>query len=237
MLLERATGLAAKIDRYQKLKAAAHESEKFRTRAAQFGKAADKVRRTSAALRRYEEAGVDVPFLPKDAEGLAAKAQVLRDALSASPAALTDPPFDLKYEFVDRLHGLADGADKSMAEAWRRYVGRHGALGQEDVLDTLSVLPQFRTGITRIRRCRAEVAALGNAPLSDPKAAVARLVDLMAEHRTAWAELTADDIPREVLAFIRACAGDGAPVSALTDEVRSWLGSRNLIGAFRIKIR
>jgi hypothetical protein len=56
-------------------------------------------------------------------------------------------------------------------------------------------------------------------------------------HDAAWSELSAEDIPADVINFIRAAGSEGAALTAYSDEVQTWLASRNLMGAFRIKIR
>ena len=66
---------------------------------------------------------------------------------------------------------------------------------------------------------------------------MARLAALVTEYRSAWAELSADGIPATVVAFLRVCAAEGASIEELTGEVRTWLEGRNLLNAFRIKIR
>ena len=94
----------------------------------------------------------------------------------------------------------------------------------------------MRVGVTRIRQCRQKVTALAATVPADPASAIEQLRVLSAEHGSAWAELTADAVPPSVLQFLRACAADGAPVTALTDEVRHWLEARELLGSFRIRI-
>ena len=63
MLLERAAALTGKIDRYQKLKTAATEAETFNTRARQLGDAATTLKQASAALERFNAAGISVDFV------------------------------------------------------------------------------------------------------------------------------------------------------------------------------
>jgi hypothetical protein len=237
MLLERAQGLADRITRYRNLKGMADEAEQFETRANQFSNVSERLTATHDALRRFREAGIEVAFVPADAAGLAAKAKTLRVAVQENPAVLGDPPFDLKYQFTDRLVALSSAADRAITEAWKRYVDERSDLHSEDVLNALAALPQFKAGVAKIRQCRANIAVLGASLPADPSTAVARLSVLVDEHRTAWAELRADGIPDAVVAFLRACAAEGAPLSGLTDEVRTWLESRNLLSAFRIKIR
>ena len=66
---------------------------------------------------------------------------------------------------------------------------------------------------------------------------VAQLDALVADHNAAWVELSAEDIPSSIVSFIRAAAAEGAPLATYTDQVQAWLESRNLLNAFRIRLR
>lgn len=237
MLLDRATDLAAKITEYHKLKGAADEAEQFETRAIQFGTISERIARTRLALEKLADAGVGINFVPSDRLGYAAKAKTLRAAIHDNPAAINDPPFDLKNEFTDRLTAIASAAEKAMTEAWKAYVAKRADLGSNDVLIALAELPQFRASVTKIRQCRSNIATLANSLPSDPQATVGRLDALVADHSAAWVELSAEDIPSSVISFIRAAASEGALLTAYTDEVRTYLERHNLLTAFRIRLR
>ena len=237
MLLERATELANKIGEYQKLKGAADNAEQFRTRAKQLGNLSQRISVTRATLEALAIAGVGVSFSPTEGTGYAAKAEKLRVDIQDNPAAINDPPFNLKYEFMDRISCIAAAADKAMTEAWKTYVAKRADLGAKEVLSALAAVPQFHLAVTKIQQCQKDITDLGNSLPIDPKAAVARMDALVSEHETTWATLSADDIPPKVIAFIRAAAEDGAPLTTYTEEVRAWLKSRNLLSAFRIRRR
>lgn len=237
MLLERAAALAAKINTYQNLKSASEEDDKFATRAKQFSDASLLMTRLRETLSALGEAGVPVDFKSNDGLGYAEKARVLRAAIEADPAKLNDPPFDIKYEFIDRLNGIASSGQKAASAAWKTYVDTRASFGADDVLSALAQVPQFRTSVVSIRKIRGDVAALGADLPSNPKGAIAKLDALISEHELAWTSLAASDIPPSVVAFIRAAANSDAMLSEYTPEVKSWLESRNLLGAFRIKLR
>ena len=237
MLLERATGLAAKIAKYQELAKAADQAEQFQTRANQFGGVAERITRARQALGEFVEAGVPVKFVPTEGAGYAAKAKALREAIKSNPATINDPPFDLKYEFIDRLNAIVAKANQAITDAWKAYVTRRGDFGSDDVLSALAAVPQFRKNVAKIRECRSDIATIGNSMPSDLQVTVRRLDALVAAHSAAWAELSAEDIPKNVISFVRAAANEGAPLATYTDEVRTWLESRNLLAAFRIRLR
>ena len=237
MLLDRAATLATKINTYQKLKNTAEEADQFATRASQFGGVSLLIARLRETLVALDDAGVPVDFQPSDGVGYADKARVLREAIKADPAKLNDPPFDIKHAFTDRLNGIVTAGHKAAGAAWKAYVDRRAAFGAEHVLSALAQVPQFRVSVTKIRQIRSDVAALGAGLPSDPKEAIPRLDALVSQHEAAWASLDASDIPSSVIAFIRAAANNDALLSSFTPEVQAYLTSRNLLGAFRIKLR
>ena len=237
MLLDRAATLATKINTYQKLKNSAAEAEQFGTRAKQFESASQLMAGLRETLSALADAGVEVDFEPSDGLGYADKARTLRDAIKEDPAKVNDPPFDIKHAFMDRLIGIASAGHKAASAAWKAYVDKRASFGADDVLSALGQVPQFRASVSKIRQIRGEVATLGSSLPTDPKAAIARLDSLLSQHEAAWNTLAASDIPLSVVAFIRAAANSEALLSAYTSEVQTWLESRNLLGAFRIKLR
>jgi hypothetical protein len=237
MLLERATGLAAKIAKYQELTNSADQAEQFQTRANQFGGVAERITRARRALGQFVEAGVPIDFVPTEGAGYAAKAKELRAAINSNPAAINDPPFDLKYEFIDRLNAIVVKANQAMMDGWKAYVAKRADFGSDDVLSALAAVPQFRKSVGKIRECRSDIAALGNSMPSDPQVTVERLDALVGAHNAAWAELSTEDIPKSVISFVRASANEGAPLATYTGEVCTWLESRNLLTAFCIRLR
>lgn len=237
MLLERASTLATKISTYQKLKSTAAEADLFGTRAKQFEAASLLMAGLRETLSRLADAGVSVDFEPNDGLGYAKKARALREAIKEDPTTVNDPPFDIKHAFTDRLNGIASAGDKAASAAWKAYVDKRAAFGSDDVLSALGQVQQFRVSVARIRQIRGEVAAFGASLPADPKAAIASLDALVSQHETAWTTLAASDIPASVVAFIRAAASSDALLNAYTPEVQTWLESRNLLNAFRIKLR
>ena len=236
MLLERATELAKKILEYQELEETAFDADRFQTRAIQFRTLSKRIAGVRTALEALADAGIIVNYTPTDGIGYAAKAKTLRNALQDNPAVINDPPFDLKHEFRDRITAIAAAADMAMTEAWKAHVAKQADLGANDVLNALAEVPQFRPVVTQVLRYRKDIAALGSSLPTDPKTIVAQIDALVSEHETAWGTLSADNIPRTVISFIRSAANEGVPLIAYTEEVRTWLESRNLLNAFRIRL-
>jgi hypothetical protein len=183
------------------------------------------------------EAGIPIDFKPSDGLSYAEKARVLREAIKADLAKLSDPPFDIKHAFTERLNSIAGTGQKAATAAWKAYVEKRAAFGADDVLSALAQVPQFKASVVKIRQIRSDIAAFGAILPADPKEAIVKLDALVSQHEAAWTSLDASDIPPSVVAFIRAAANSDALLSAFTPDVKMWLDSRNLLGAFRIKLR
>lgn len=236
MLLDRASALAEKINNYQTFKNTADETEAVAVRARQFESISSTIRDLCDTMTALKNAGVLVDFEPVGSSTLAEKARVLREGVSTNPGMLNDPPFNLKYDFNDRLNVIAVAGKKAAFAAWKAYVDERAAFGANDVLSALSQVGQFKASVTRIRQIRSEVAAIGADLPNDPRTATADLKNLLILHEEAWEKLEASDIPTTVVSFIRAAAGGEAMLIDFTPEVQSWLRGRNLLGVFRVKL-
>jgi len=107
-------------------------------------------------LGKLADAGVTIGLVPSDGVGYAAKAKALRAAIQDNPAAINDPPFDLKNEFTDRPRRdrgrRREGNDRGLTA----YVAKRADFGSNDVLSALAEVPQFRPSVTKISQCRQQ---------------------------------------------------------------------------------
>ncbi len=236
MLLDQAKGLATRIDVYSRLKSSAGAAKEFETRATLFGAAAASLSVAKASIEAIEAAGMVPDFVAADAGGLASKAMTLRDLLGNDPATLNDPPFNLKFDFVDRINGVCSAAGKAVLAAWQARVAANSEMASAEILAALGGVPQYRPVVARIGILKDRVAMLAKSVPVDIPSGLAELESIMNAYAAAWGEMTGDGIPLAVIAFLRAAAGQGASLDELTDDVRSWLIARNLLSLFRIKI-
>ena len=149
---------------------------------------------------------------------------------------MTDPPFDLKYEFLDRVSGIVRFAKEAIDKAWQRFVEGQVANSSAGVLDALAKVPQFRASVTVIKEARERIDRIAAQTPSDIYDALSKLALLVEEHRSAWSGISAEGIPDSVIVFLRTAAVAGVPLSDFTDEVHKWLETRGLLNTFRIRI-
>jgi hypothetical protein len=236
MLLDQAKGLAARIGDYSRLKSNAGAARDFETRARMFGDAAQALDAAKTSLDRLKAAAIDPDFVAIDAVGLATKATTLRDLLKEDPSKLNDPPFNLKYEFVDRVGSLSNTANKAVLAAWQAHIAKNSVMASPEMLSALAAIPQYKPVVLRIGALKAQVAMLAQSVPDDIAGGLAQLKTIMESYAAAWGEMIGNGIPKNVIAFLRAAAAQGAVLDQLTDEVRTWLEARGLLSLFRIKI-
>jgi hypothetical protein len=237
MLLERASGLVAEIELFEKLKGSAKEAQALEARAAQFLPVAARLSKATNAVKRVRNAGISVHFTPKDGEVLGKRAAELVASLRLDPNSLAEPAIDLKYQFVDRLLTLAAAAEAAALAAWQAHVSDNSDPPREEILAALAAVPDYRAIVERIRGIQARILKLSSVVPADPELAVDELERLMGELRAAWSEMTAGGIPQAVIEFLRACSLDGAQLESFTDKVKDWVSERRLMHLFNIKIR
>jgi hypothetical protein len=236
MLLDQAKRLATRIGEYSRLKSNAGAAKEFETRATMFGGAAQALDTAKTSLDRLKAAAIASDFVANDAADLAAKATTLRELLKEDPSKLADPPFNLKYDFVDRLSSLCGAANKAVLAAWQAHIAKNSVMASSEMLAALAAVPQYKPVVLRIGALKGQVATLAQSVPDDIAAGLAQLQSIMEAYAAAWGEMIGDGIPRDVIAFLRAAAAEGAALDQLTHEVRTWLEARGLLSLFRIKI-
>lgn len=237
MLLNRAKELRSRIDQFQKVKTAARDAQPFDTRARQFSDVGRRIHELRDAIAGMDDADIAVNFHLANGTSLAEKASQLRTQLAEDPTVIHDPPFDLKHEFVDRLLAIAEAGKATAAERWGSYIRERANLGSEETLKVLAALPQLKECVARIRKNRSELILLSETLPNDPKAVLAQVKGLVDEAQAEWSKLEANDIPQEVIAFIRQSASEGAPLATLKPSIVSWLNERGLTDSFRVRLR
>jgi len=236
MLLEDAATLRAELAQHLALKEAGQQATVFRTRASQLtplAEALSRARRDWAALR---QAGLPVkspdpkPGLRSHAEDLLARFRVDRSVLAAA-----DETF--RFQFAPAVRKAAEELDAEASEAWSAYMAARGGFPGEEVLTALAAIPSYATQVQRIRDAANDFRRLAERPPADADVAgvLAQVETAGRKKDDALAALKGDDLPAEVLTFLRKTGQGGAALSDLTDVVRTWLDARGLAGAFRIR--
>lgn len=237
MLLDKARNLSERITRYQTLREQAHNAQTFETRANQFEKAASGLNNAVSVMKALNESGIPVVVRLSTKDQTRKKTESLLQGFRGDTAFVDNPGFDLRFEFLTPLKGLADSVASTSLGAWQKNVDARRERVSQDILNALKAVPAYRPIVAKVQNCQVQIEAIANSLPTDVASANLRVTEIASEQREAWRQLTGGELPEDVILFLRASMGDGAELRLLTAAVIDWLKSRGLDGAFRIKPR
>lgn len=235
MLLDQANALAERITRYQTLKEQARHAQTFETRAGQLKKSASDLNAAVAAMKDLNEANIAVDFKLSSKDQTKVRTQELREGFRSNPAFVDNPGFDLRFEYVTPLSGLAQKINEAALKAWQKHVAERREQVSPEILSALRAVPEYRPVVGTVQRCQEQIEGLAGSLPSDISSALQQLASLTKEQRDAWLQLTGGELPTSVITFLRASMGEGAELRLLTPAVVDWLEARSLESTFRIK--
>jgi hypothetical protein len=235
MLLEDAAKLRAELARHLALKEAGQQAAVFRTRASQLTPLAEALSRAQRDWAALRQAGLPVsspdpkPGLRSRAEDLLARFRVDRSVLAAADEAF-------RFEFTPAVRKAAEELDAHASVAWSTYMAAGGGFPGGEVLSALATIPSYATQVQRIRDAANDFRRLAERPPSaaDLAGVLGQVEGARRKKDDALAAMKGDDLPAEVLTFLRKTGLGGAALTDLSDLVRAWLEARGLTGAFRI---
>lgn len=237
MLLDQANTLVERITRYQTLKEQARHAQTFETRANQLKKSASDLSANVATMKALYGANIAVDFKFSSKDQVKARTQELREGFGSNPAFVDNPGFDLRFEYVAPLSGLADNIKEAAIKAWQKYVVERREQVSPEILSALRAVPEYRPIVATVQHCQEKIEGLTSSIPVDVSKALQQLASLTETQREAWLKLTGGELPNSVISFLRSSMGEGAELRQLTPEVVDWLQTRSLESAFRIKPR
>jgi hypothetical protein len=237
MLLDQAKKISSRIAQFRESKERAVYAQTFETRAGQLGRSAGNLKKAVAAMTALKENGIQVAFRFSANDQLRSKTVELKNGFSNNPAFVDDPGFNIQFEYLNPLSGLADSIKGTSLKAWQAHVDARRENVSSEILNALLAVPEYRAIVNSVRRCQQDIDRLAASIPDDVNLAEVELNKLANDQRKAWQQLTGGTLPTGVVVFLRASMGEGAELHLLTPEVIEWLQSRSLVGAFRIKPR
>jgi hypothetical protein len=235
MLLDDAAALRAQLANHEALKEARKQSQVYRSRAQQFAPLAQGLSTARSDWEGLRDAGVRIDA-PEPKPGLRARASEILERFQADRSSLAAADDALRFQFVTAVRNAAEDFAACTSDAWGAHVADHADFPSDDVLSALAAIPSYAAPVQRIREAAADVRRLLERPpaVAQVATALAQLEAAGKKKDQALAAMQGDDLPAEVLAFLRKTGQGGAALSEFTDAVRKWLTDRNLMSAFRI---
>ena len=213
----------------------AREAERYYERKERVDGLVEELEPLVRAQRLLAEAEIPFKGTPHGAgtySDTAARYRDVDEAFNADPSSVFGTPF---REAAERTDKIVTGLRRRLLEGWAAYVDRVVPMQDPEQLEVFARLPAFAEVVDQLLALYRDRAALAEQlPQTEedvraPEALASRVED-------AWL-LLGGKAPEAVLDLLRAAdSRAGAPLSALTDEVRAWLEEHDLTDALRLRL-
>lgn len=134
----------------------------------------------------------------------------------------------------DKAKILRDEFDQQLRRNWTNYRNSNVPSISNDLLSVLEKIPKFLNAVTTVSTLSSRIRAIDY-----PKNQVQfeRVAEEITQLNSAWSSLNSDEVPLDVLNFLRESATtNGASMNLLTPTVQEWLDSQGIGSSFRIRL-
>ena len=232
MLLEDCTKLTGLSKEVTTLRMYAKDLKDFRTRQEQIRQALNEIKPLVFALRAFRERGiVDIETDQKTSQ-LLTEVAAIAAGFQADRGWLIGQQFNLR-SFQAKVKSLKDDLNEQLKRAWTAYCAQHLRGTNEELLGILVKIDTFRDAVQRIQTLTKQLRGIefprDNEHFSQIDVKIAQLSQ-------AWNSLRSDEVPEDVVQFLKAAAIGGASIDRLTPEVMSWLVDREIVNSFCVRL-
>ncbi len=233
MLTKEIDALTARIERLRGLQSIANEAEHFETRATQIEQLADALQSPTSTTELLRSNGVALS-VPKPTGGLLVFAENLRKSVETDRASVLSDMDGFAQKFRSPLERLCERLQDAATKAWTEHVDKNAPPVNQEMLSILAKLRGFAESVSRVRRGHAQYEAYRTrTPRSGDD--IRSFREALVALKDALCSLGSNELPRELVDFIRQAGLSGVPLDQLTDETFDWLRVHELLGQFVIK--
>lgn len=236
-MLSRAAQLGTSVQELGVRQGLRNQAQALRSRANQFAEAHDRVQAVIKHCRILTDNGIAKTFNASAGNALAAYALDLKTRVESDPAVILSPDLDIGPKFLAPLKLLTDRLRKEAEDQWSEWLDAQTPQIGSPLLEILGRIPNFKNPIAAVRTKRQQLTTIAETlPVDQQHIAAARA--LAQELTVAWRELNAENLPQEILEFLRdAGTHQGASLSKLTPAVLAYLAQYRLENSFTVRTR
>lgn len=123
---------------------------------------------------------------------------------------------------------------RQLSQMWIAYRNSHVPTIDKKFLSALEMIPNFSKTVVQVEKLSSQIEAIDYPKNHDQ---FEKSEDIIAQLITAWSSLNSDEVPTEVLRFLKeATTTNGAPMNLLTPTVQQWLDAKGIGSSFRIRL-
>jgi hypothetical protein len=232
MLIEKSKQLIELSHNKIELQKYAKNLQGFQSRQEEIAKAVSGTIPLVQALRVFRQRGIANINLIQKADALLATIAEAEAKFQENPEWIIEN-FG-KTRFGSKVEQLQNALREQLGQAWRSYRTQKMPSTNNEILNLLDQVSDFKQTVQRIRSLDLQIQQLNSFPQSSED--FERFDRLIEQLKQCWDSLNADEVPEVALRFLKVAANQGAPLSLLTPEVKDWLTKHGLIDSLRIRL-
>jgi hypothetical protein len=234
MLLEKSQKLIELSQQKIKTKQYLDNKEGFKARNQQITQLLEQVNELVESLRLFRQHGlIAIDSDPNIKNVLQTLESVISNYQQNPEWILDNKNFD-KTKLQSNINKITHKLKQQLLQSWQNYLRRKLSTPNQELLNVLDKIEDFKPNIAQIRRLELQI---NSEKLPKYQEQLNHINNLIEQLNKTWDTLNADNVPEEVLSFLKAAGNDrGAPLNLLTPTVRTWINEHQLSHTLRIRI-
>lgn len=233
MLLEKSKQLIELSQKRIALKNYADHLQGFQGRQEQITQAVAGILPLVEALKEFRKRGIANFDLNQKADTILSFLTTTEDNFWKNPEWILDNKNFKGNIFISSVESLKSTLKQHLCQAWRSYLTQHMPSTNNEMLDLLARVEAFKPTVQRIQSLDLKIQQVEFPSNSEEFESADKLIDQL---KQTWNSLSSNEVPEDVLRFLRVAANQGAPIDLLTPEVKDWLTRHRIAGSLRIRL-
>jgi len=123
--------------------------------------------------------------------------------------------------------------EQQLSKVWKSYRDQQMPSTNSEILNLLAKVEAFRPTVLQIQIIDREIK---NVTYPKNNAEFATYEHKIEQLKLHWNSLSSDEVPADVLNFLRAAANQGAPLNLWTPEVKDWINQHSIADSLKIRL-
>lgn len=132
-----------------------------------------------------------------------------------------------------KLNSLINKINQILQILWENYKTNKLPSTNEEILRLLGEINAFKSTVERVNYLRRRIPK--ELPINE--AEFQQIEETINELKQTWESLSSENVPENVIRFLRAAASQGASLKLLTPDVQNWLDKHQITNSLRVRLQ
>lgn len=132
-----------------------------------------------------------------------------------------------------KLNSLINKINQILQILWENYKINKLPSTNEEILRLLGGINAFKSTVERVNYLRRQIPQ----ELPTNEAEFQKIEETINNLKQTWESLSSENVPENVIYFLRAAASQGASLKLLTPDVQNWLDKHQITNSLRIRLQ